>query len=63
LQAIGQALEDMQAQNQRLLQEIIQRDDYIAQVRIHAALYTLDIHAFLACHLGMKVIAVWRFFA
>jgi hypothetical protein len=38
LQAIGQAYEDMQTQNQRLLQEIIERDEYNAQVRIHVAL-------------------------
>jgi hypothetical protein len=47
----------------KVTSEIIQRDEYNAKVRIHVALYTLDIHAFLACHLGMKVIAVWRFFA
>jgi len=33
LQAIGQAYEDMQTQNQRLLQQIIERDEYNAQVR------------------------------
>jgi hypothetical protein len=38
LQAIAQAFEDMQAQNQRLLQEIIERDEYNAQVRTHIAL-------------------------
>lgn len=32
IEAIGQAYEDMQTQNQRLLQEIIERDEYNAQL-------------------------------
>jgi E3 ubiquitin-protein ligase BRE1 len=32
IETIGQAYEDMQTQNQRLLQQITERDDYNSQV-------------------------------
>lgn len=34
LQTIGQAYEDMQTQNQRLLQQISKRDDYNIKVNV-----------------------------
>lgn len=38
LQNIGQAYDDVHSQNKRLLQEIIERDEYNAQVWLHYAL-------------------------
>lgn len=34
LQTIGQAYEDMQTQNQHLLQQVTERDDYNIKVRV-----------------------------
>ncbi|KAA3470941.1 E3 ubiquitin-protein ligase BRE1-like 2 isoform X3 [Gossypium australe] len=39
IETIGQAYEDMQTQNQHLLQQMTERDDY--NIKVHCILYTL----------------------
>ena len=44
VQTIGQAYEDMQTQNQRLLQQISERDDYNLKVQMHCEFSMLAFH-------------------
>jgi hypothetical protein len=42
-QVIGQAYEDMQTQNQRLLQQITERDDFNTQVSVNIVFHITSI--------------------
>lgn len=57
-QTIGQAYEDMQTQNQRLLQQISERDDYNLKVRIH---YQFNVLAFILMIAPLKHVDTFSF--
>jgi E3 ubiquitin-protein ligase BRE1 len=57
-QTIGQAYEDMQTQNQRLLQQISERDDYNLKVRMQ---YQFCVLAFILMIAPLKHVDVFSF--